>query len=329
MIGGLQMLRGVAASLVVGFHLQAAARNEGFDPGLFALFRKGEAGVDIFFVLSGFVIFHAAAQAPGLTAGQFLRQRFWRIVPPYWAVLGLTLLALLALSVIKGTTEDLPDGVSLLASVTLWPWPKQVMAVAWTLTVEGMFYLIFAATWFRFGAKGALAALALWAAVSQVAKFWPGGLPLGLALPLYSGVIEFLMGGLIARVVALGETRLSVPLGLAGVLGLLLVVPGLVPLDWGREWVAGLPAAALVYGLAARPKAAPPWALLWGEASYLLYLSHLLVFSITGTALRMLGVQVYEHPVALAALFLLATGVAVAGTLFAERPYRRWARTKR
>ncbi len=82
MIGGLQMLRGVAATLVVLFHLQAAAVFEGHDPGIMAWFKGGEVGVDVFFVLSGFVIFHAMEGRRDRGAAWFLRQRFWRIVPP-------------------------------------------------------------------------------------------------------------------------------------------------------------------------------------------------------------------------------------------------------
>lgn len=323
MIGGLQMLRGLAATLVVAFHLQAAALNEGFDPGLFRLFAQGEAGVDIFFVLSGFVIFHAAARSPGLTAGGFLAQRFWRIVPPYWAALALTLAALAALAILRGDTGALPDAGGIAVSVLLLPLPGQVMAVAWTLTVEAMFYLLFALTWFRFGAKGALAALALWALMGQIARFWPGGVPEALSLILYSGVVEFLMGALIARANAAGLRSLALPSLLAGAALMAAVVPGVIPLSWGREWVAGLPAAALVYGIVALRPPMPGWALLWGESSYLLYLSHLLVFSILGTALRMVGITPYGHPAGLAALLLLAVALATFATLWLERPYRR------
>lgn len=330
MIGGLQMLRGVAATLVVGFHLQAAALNEGFDAGLFALFRQGEAGVDVFFVLSGFVIFHAASQARGLTAGRFVVQRFWRIVPPYWCMLTLTVLALLALAGMRGDWATVPGPDQLFASVLLLPWPDQVMAIAWTLTVEALFYLIFAATFFRFGAGGALLALAVWAAVAQGAKVWPDGVPMVLALPLYSGVVEFLMGGLIARQIA--KTPSLPAAGLAvflGAFGLAAVVTGLIPLSLGREWVAGVPSALLVYGLAGGGWRMPGWTLIWGEASYMLYLSHLLVFSITGTVLRMAGMNAYAHPIALAGLMLLALLLAVAATVFLERPYRRWTRPRR
>lgn len=76
MIGGLQMLRGVAATLVVLFHLHAAAVVEGHDPGLLRWFVGGEVGVDVFFVLSGFVIFHAVEGRRDMGALRFLRQRF-------------------------------------------------------------------------------------------------------------------------------------------------------------------------------------------------------------------------------------------------------------
>ncbi len=325
MIGGLQMLRGLAATLVVAFHLQAAALNEGYDPGLFRLFAQGEAGVDIFFVLSGFVIFHAAAGNPALTARRFLAQRFWRIVPPYWAALALTLAALAALAILRGDAGALPDARGIAVSVLLLPLPGQVMAVAWTLTVEALFYLLFALTWFRFGARGALIALALWSLAGQAARLWPGGVPEALALILYSGVVEFLMGALIARASAAGLRALALPSLLAGALLMAAVVPGLIPLSLGREWVAGLPAAALVYGIVTLRPPMPGWALLWGEASYLLYLSHLLVFSILGTVLRMAGVAPYAAPGGLAALLLLAVSLACLAPLWLERPYRRWA----
>lgn len=329
MIGGLQMLRGVAATLVVLFHLQAAAVAEGHDAGLLGWFHGGEAGVDVFFVLSGFVIFHAARGRQDRGAAWFLRQRFWRILPPYWVALGLTLAAMAGLALLRGDWSGWPDAASLAVSVLLLPLPDQVMAVAWTLTVEGLFYLIFAASFFRLGAWGAIAALAAWALVTQGLKLWQVPLPGWLGLVLYSGVIEFLFGGLIALAHAAGWRRGAWPALAAGALGLVAVVTGLLPLAWGREWVAGLPAAALVYGLAAGGWRMPGWTLVWGEASYFLYLLHLLVFSVAGTLLRMAGVAPYGSLPSLLALGLLATAVSVAATLWVERPYRAWAKGRR
>ncbi len=88
-----------------------------------------------------------------------------------------------------------------MVSVLLLPLPDQVMAVAWTLTVEWLFYLIFAASYFRWGTAGAIKALALWSVVTVALKYVHLGLPPVLGLILYSGAIEFLFGALIALAV--------------------------------------------------------------------------------------------------------------------------------
>lgn len=327
MIGGLQMLRGVAATLVVLFHLQAAAVFEGHDPGILRWFVRGEVGVDVFFVLSGFVIFHAMlGRTTDQGAGWFLRQRFWRILPPYWVALGLTLLALAGHSVLIRDWAEWPSARELLVSVFLLPLPDQVMAVAWTLTVEGLFYLIFALTWFRWGPPATIGALVVWSVVTLVLKHLHLPLPASLGLVLYSGVIEFLFGALIALAIARGWRAGAMAAVVVGALGMTLVVSGLVSIYWGRSWVAGLPAAALVYGLAAGRWKMPGWAMVWGEASYLLYLLHLLVFSVAGTILRQFGIAPYGSVALLLALGTLSIAVSVAATLWLERPYRRWTK---
>lgn len=328
MIGGLQMLRGVAATLVVLFHLQAASVAEGHDPGVLRWFLGGEVGVDVFFVLSGFVIFHAMLGRTDRGAAWFLRQRFWRIVPPYWAVLGLTLLALAGQAFMTGDWSAWPSARKIVVSIFLLPLPDQVMAIAWTLTVEGLFYLLFAATWFRWGTRTTLAAMAVWALVTFGLKHMHLSLPPSLGVLLYSGVIEFLFGALIAIAIGKGWRAGAVPAVAIGTLALGLVVSGQVSIYWGRTLVAGLPAAALVYGLAAAGWRMPNWAMVWGEASYLLYLLHLLVFSVAGTILRKLGVDPYGSVAAMLALAALSIAVSVVATVWLERPYRRWTRAR-
>jgi exopolysaccharide production protein ExoZ len=327
-IDGLQMLRGVAATLVVFYHLQAAARAEGFSPGLLEWFVQGEAGVDVFFVLSGFVIFYSSLGQETRGARQFLLQRFWRIFPPYWAVLIATLLALSASGLLLGQWKELPGFPELVISALLLPLPDQVMIVAWTLTIEGVFYLLFAASFFRFGLRGAVAALAVWALIAQVLRFVSSDLPPELGLIMYSGVVEFLFGGLIALAIAAGWQRYARTCVLVGTVGLVAVVSGQLSFHWGREWVAGLPAAALVYGLAAGAWRMPNWSLVWGESSYILYLVHILVFSTAGTLLRMQGIEPYGSLQAMLALALLAVTVSLIATIWVERPYRQWVRMR-
>jgi exopolysaccharide production protein ExoZ len=73
----IQALRGIAAVMVTIFH--AGLR---FDQSE-TTFRVGNAGVDIFFIISGFVMWTVAARRPGGPFA-FLRRRFVRLVPLYW-----------------------------------------------------------------------------------------------------------------------------------------------------------------------------------------------------------------------------------------------------
>ena len=72
--------------------------------GVFAVFARADAGVDLFFVISGFIIF-ATAHRPGQTSVSFLSARFWRVVPPYWAALSLYLGAAAGLAVLTGEQQ--------------------------------------------------------------------------------------------------------------------------------------------------------------------------------------------------------------------------------
>ena len=72
MLSSIQVLRGIAAVMVVMFH------------GLG--FQIGSSGVDIFFVISGFIMFHTNRNAFGLTGAAilFFKRRLLRIAPLYW-----------------------------------------------------------------------------------------------------------------------------------------------------------------------------------------------------------------------------------------------------
>ncbi len=137
-LGSIQRLRAVAALSVALFH---ACQWSGVD------FAVGAAGVDIFFVISGFVLW-TAAEGAAITPGAFLKARFTRVAPLYWlATLAVTALALwwpkamsvahfepihLALSLLFIPHNDpIGDAFPMLAS-------------GWTLTYEAFFYVAFA-----------------------------------------------------------------------------------------------------------------------------------------------------------------------------------------
>lgn len=133
MIKNLQALRAFAALSVV--YLHAAITTP---------FAVGNFGVDVFFVISGFIMSHVCATDPS----RFIARRLARIVPLYW----LTTLALFALAVVapaigKQTNAELPHLIQSLLFIPYLKSPGQIMPIldpGWTLNYEMAFYAIVA-----------------------------------------------------------------------------------------------------------------------------------------------------------------------------------------
>jgi exopolysaccharide production protein ExoZ len=94
---GVQILRGLAALVVVLQHDSVAMAERAFDSSL--KFDWGQCGVDIFFAISGFVMVLVTAGSWGRmgVAGPFLVRRLIRVVPLYWMFTAFKILLLLAM----------------------------------------------------------------------------------------------------------------------------------------------------------------------------------------------------------------------------------------
>lgn len=146
-VPGLDLLRFAAAFSVMVYHL--AFWSWAFPAGQVALASKGVAnfhdwplitsagwiGVQIFFVISGFVIATSAANA---TATRFFISRFTRLVPGVWVCATITLMAWLLIDV--GT--PLAHLRAYVNSVAFIPMPVWIDSVYWTLGVEIAFYTL-------------------------------------------------------------------------------------------------------------------------------------------------------------------------------------------
>ena len=87
-IGGLDALRGLAALAVFVCHIVAYWGALGFPHAVIAISQVGAHGVDVFVVLSGFVLMlPLVAEGRTLNVGQFYGRRMWRILPAYWTAL--------------------------------------------------------------------------------------------------------------------------------------------------------------------------------------------------------------------------------------------------
>jgi exopolysaccharide production protein ExoZ len=288
----LQALRGVACLLVWGVHLASWEAYFGMArPPLAPLLRFGFAGVDLFFVLSGFIITHTQGEHVGRPAAVtgYLFRRFWRVYPVYWMMFGLAL----ALGVWGfGTVYGGPDGspAPWLAWLALWPHDTAngVLLCAWTLCYEVLFYAAFAVVLLLPRGWGA-ALLAAWGLAVAWAMVWGEGIQSALGRHVFSPMIwEFLLGCGIAWAVRRGWNRFGWTAALAGVawgtVGVLLVSSKAEPFTWAgnvplRVAIFGPAAGLVVYGLAAAElrtgRTLPRWLRWVGDGSYSVYLWHL------------------------------------------------------
>jgi peptidoglycan/LPS O-acetylase OafA/YrhL len=277
----IQVLRAVAALGVVTFHLAAEINTVGTPfPELFI----GSAGVDLFFVVSGYVMVSSSSSlfgAPG-GAATFLSRRLIRIVPLYWAASTVLLVhTLMRHSDLQ--SADLSWG-ALIASFAFIPYPRPsgefgpLLKVGWTLNYEMFFYVIFAAALaFRRAvalalvvcvvAGVAIASMAVWPG-AQITSVWPAPIIAEFAFGVLVGAMK-LRGAQLSRWVS----ALLIIIGTA-----LLLAPYAFGLTEPRLLLWGAPMAMIVAGAAlgewkgegvfSRGMAK------LGDASYALYLIH-------------------------------------------------------
>jgi peptidoglycan/LPS O-acetylase OafA/YrhL len=139
--------RGLACLLVVMSH---SVYGEYWFPSVDIHRHFGAAGVAIFFVISGYCITAAvrSSRERGDSLLGFMRRRFWRIYPPYWAALVLALAVRLALHGRPSHTSGFWEAIGNLTLTESWRWhfvgPEQHhwMNPAWTLVQEEQFYLV-------------------------------------------------------------------------------------------------------------------------------------------------------------------------------------------
>lgn len=147
-------LRGIAAMAVVLVHLRDSEHLPDFFSALPDILgfivSRGHSGVEVFFVLSGFVIAHSVGKADVNWAfvGNYMLRRLARLGPPYWAAMALGMARyFLADHYHPGGTVHIPSVVEILWHMLYLQEIVQVKSidtVFWTLSLEIQFYLVFA-----------------------------------------------------------------------------------------------------------------------------------------------------------------------------------------
>jgi exopolysaccharide production protein ExoZ len=278
------------------------------------------AGVDLFFVISGFVMVYASDRFFSQPGGsrEFLLRRIIRIVPLYWTMTTIVLVYLLLtygnLQVVNLSAE------AAIASYLFFPYPQAdglitpVHGVGWTLNFEMFFYLCFAVA-LKFSQRSGVFLLT---AALCILVASPTVLSLPLALDYLSNpiVLEFAFGMLIGLAM---KSDYRLPAWISIVIVVLATLAILLSYKWSyvhRAAAWGIPSAAMVAALVLvrqpenqRPVLKAP--VLLGDASYALYLVHPLAITLP----RHLLYRVL-HPAAAPLLYGgLLLGIAIAASI--------------
>lgn len=147
-------LRGIAALAVVGFHFYRGSPLQAnlttiFPSPISFLLSHGALGVEIFFIISGFVIAHSLSQARITYAFVkiFIIRRLIRLTLPYWTIIFITVVVKLLSNIVFIDRVDLlPEKQSILAHIFYLQDIlniNQISPVFWTLCLEVQFYLFF------------------------------------------------------------------------------------------------------------------------------------------------------------------------------------------
>ena len=326
----IQALRAIAANLVILTHLVVVEGKFFPDPLLPHVAYYGMLGVDIFFVLSGFVMLESIG---GKSAGKFIRARCVRIYPAYWVATTAVLLVFLYNPDLVNSSYAEPT--SIWKSYLLIPQKMMpLLGIGWTLIFEMYFYIVLA---LLLALRAPLIpGLAVWALlILALAPFAHG--PIGqTATSPYC--FEFLMGALIswlrparwkfgASVLVIGVALLCVGIWRELYTGEHVVTYA----GWPRIAVFGVPAALIVFGAVSLEQngrlRAPDWLSRIGDYSYSTYLFHTMVVSALGYAVAAL-----PHALAVAALvaggLVLSNLVGLLSYKCIERPAMAWGKAK-
>jgi peptidoglycan/LPS O-acetylase OafA/YrhL len=337
-----QALRALAAVAVAVHHVTHEANSPSpVDASLAAAIGRmipWEAGVDVFFVISGFVMLHASEvlfQRGTTGIHRFAAHRIARIVPLYWATM--TVFLIVAAVDPRAVAASLGGAGYVLASYAFIPWARPdgqmqpVYGLGWTLNYEMFFYLIFAACLWMPRRRAILCmtlVLAGLAAAGAIVNF-PSDILRYWSSPM---ILEFLLGVWIRalwRRIGLRAQWTRIGLAVVAIAWLHADIGGgtLRIIGWG------LPAALLVIAaVSGGETSVSPWTALWvrlGDASYALYLLHPFVMRGVSLIWHRLGFNMSGASIIYIAVSLtLACAAALIVNALVERPATRFVRRR-
>jgi len=323
----LQVIRGLAAVLVVFHHVSSSSEVYFNSVWVYDFFNSSRA-LDIFFVLSGFIItyIHFNDLKRKTNVKDFFIKRFNRIYPVFWIV-SLVYLAFY-LAVKTYSVYDLPSGFMIKSFLLIDTKIPPMVRVAWTLSYEVIFYFVFGLC-IAFGLRVAKVIWVLWLLITLACYFllpansipYPfNNFVLGILIGCFAGYILSRM-----RLNTMAESAIKFrykSLLSAGIF-IFVVMWGLTFFtDFGQKTaiesrvILGVCGALIIMGAAIADLKkyikAPILLLIVGDASYLIYLTHYMVLALF-YKVAMHYPQMYSSGLR---VFLLGACAAIAAVIF-------------
>jgi len=271
MLKNLQSLRAFAAINVVFFHILLTSLAYDFPPKLLGFLSGwGANGVDIFFVLSGFVMLHTQLQNKRDPIS-FMKSRLIRIVPIYWLVT-IAVIAFYSLIPSSVFNSNAPALEAIFQSLLFVRGAISgnlpVLPVGWTLEWEMLFYVLF----------GTALMLSNWTAIYAFIL-----VTITIAAIFTNNLIafEFILGMVVAYLFNKypSEFRRGMPILVIGCLGLIASIFFEFDKTSLRFFVWGIPSAFIVAGAVYTKPISNGTLHLLGDASYSIYLVHFPIVS--------------------------------------------------
>ncbi|WP_045054821.1 acyltransferase family protein [Aliterella atlantica] len=337
----IQVFRGIAALLVVAYHLTIRSAELLQQDLLFGIFKFGYAGVDFFFVLSGFIIYYVHKQDIGKPKKfkEFISKRMVRIYPIYLLI---TLLILPVYLVGYGS-EYKTDIWVIVKSLLLLPQDEgiyPVLNVGWTLSFEALFYVMFGAA-ILLKPKITSIIFGVWVLiVSGMFICELQGIELTnnilINFIFNSHNLEFIFGCIVAYLVTAKNISYGRYLMLAG--GAWILVSSVNNYVYGEFYVHpviayGIPSTLIVLGASAydriKPSNPPEFLMYLGDASYSIYLTHFVI--ITAMLIGFLKLAILDfigYQVAMAVIILATVAIGCLVYTYIEKPMLNYCRRK-
>jgi peptidoglycan/LPS O-acetylase OafA/YrhL len=328
-LAGLDALRGIAALSVVLYHFTCWYPEVAHAPwhaaSMWIAWPYGHLGIELFFLISGFVILMTLERSGGI--GDFAFARFARLFPGYWTALALTVASLAA----TGAVGLQPTPLEIAANLTMAPalfWVAPVDGAWWTLAHELAFYTLAGAAYFLWKPRRIEFFCLAWLVPALAYRLHGGTLfpyPSGLLLAAQFAPL-FVLGMLVYRTHQ-GRASALTFIACGAALALLITGPqwSFRPIT-GAAYVAVILALTLLVGAAASGRLpfldVRPLRFL-GEISYTLYLTHHVIGFLAITALEAGDL---DPNIAVALTLAMAIALAWTLTFFIERPVQRHLR---